>query len=262
MAAKVWVQLLKDYHVVGRKGQIVEVERGFAEGYLIPNRIGKKTYASRQNRPSHHLDTPPQAPVVFNHAELYPKKRPLPYELLQKMQRLPPSQFAVFFSGEQKREKVRWEWVEPRKLNLYPPGERFLWIWYRRRKYLASLTYLKALKSRKIRNALIVDGSNVGWTYGYASIEPLFSIFSYIAQDSEQFFFPLVWVFDRSFRRKLTRADRSVFDEFTYGTDSRIVDYADKEIFGLTKEYETPFVFSDDRFGEYYTRNIVRIGFR
>jgi hypothetical protein len=262
MARKLLIQLVQDYPVVGRKGQIVEVERRYAEKFLIPRKIAEKTQKVKDEYPF----TPVKSSSKQKNERFFVSSKQnlsLPIgEVLRKTQRMPPASFHITPFADQKRMRVFWEPIEPRKLLLFPQGDRFAWIHFRREKYLANFQFIQALRRRRIRSPLIIDGSNVGWFHGSASVSPLFSVFSYIAEHSEQFFFPLVWVFDRSFRKHLPRSEKPTFDEFTSGSGCRTVEYADRLIFRLTKEYQTPYVFSDDRFGEYYTRNIIRISFR
>ncbi len=262
MARKLRIQLVQDYPVVGRKGQIVEVEKRYAEKYLIPSKIAVKTQKSEDGYPF----VPVKSSSKHNNERFFLTNRqnlsPPIHEVLRKTQRMPPASFHITPYADRTRMEVYWEPIEPRKLLLFPQGDRFAWIHFRREKYLANFRFIQALRRRKIRSPLIIDGSNVGWFHGSASVSPLFSVFSYIADHSEQFFFPLIWVFDRSFRNHLPGSEKPTFDEFTRGSGCRTVEYADRLIFRLTKEYQTPYVFSDDRFGEYYTRNIIRISFR
>jgi hypothetical protein len=97
---------------------------------------------------------------------------------------------------------------------------------------------------------------------GRPAIDPIFYLYDYISDKSEKFFFPLIWAFDKSFRRKLTKTEKRELDEFCSWFGTTTVDYADKEIFKLAKIYKTHFIFSQDHFKEYHMEYFTRITFR
>ncbi|HPE67736.1 MAG TPA: bL9 family ribosomal protein [Thermotogota bacterium] len=258
MSSHVSIYLLKDFPVLGKKGNVVRVPRKYANHFLVPRKIARKIEPG--NTPPPPL--PQELPAGRTPQQVLPSRKKSRDVSASFPTQLPPVSFPVSFRHGGEKEWVRWEWYPAHRLAYLPGGGRFVLIRFRKKTYFATFSYLQALVRRKIRAPLIVDGSNTGWVNGFPSLDPIFLVYDYIARDSEQFFFPLVWVFDTSFRRKLCPSERNTLDEFSRWWGVRVVGYADRMIFQMAREYGTRFLFSDDRFQEFFTEDYTRISFR
>ncbi len=267
MATQIEIILLKDFSLLGKAGEVATVQLDYAKNYLFPNGIAKKIKAEdvekiiyekkRQKREEQKKNsgTVKSSLYVFNNPDnAYVSKR-------NQLGRIPPLTFRIKMR-EDIREKISWKWYPTNRLNNLPAGDRYVIIHYRGKSYFSTYNYLQKLRLRNCHSPLIVDGSNLGWKDGKPATDPIFYLYDYIADKSEKFFFPLIWTFDKSFRRKLTKTEKRELKEFCSWSGTIIVDYADKEIFKLAKKYRTRFIFSMDHFKEYHTENFTRITFR
>jgi hypothetical protein len=254
MSARVSIFMLKDFPVIGKKGTVHAVSKKYAQEYLLPKKIAKivpqgTTPEVQQNQISHQ----------FCRSHLVIDKKKESYSFLKKDLRLPRSQFFLKNPQYMPIQSISWEWIDPRRLRFLPRGEIYVKIAYAREEYLGTYDYLKSLSVRCVKNSLVIDGSNIGWSSGFPSIRSVFDAYDYIAKRSEQFFFPLYWVFDRSFRKQLRWGEQKIFDEFCRYSGVRTVDYADREIFETAKKKKTPYIFSNDRFKEFFVDDYIRI---
>ncbi len=265
MSTSIKIYLLKDFSILGENGSIVEVDLKYARNYLFPKKIAREATLSDivEKKRSISIGKKENKLTLKGRGNLdkYLKNHSLSDTRGRFIEKVPD--FSNFFRNhESSREKFSWRWYEANRLSLLPYGPKYVTIKYRKNEYLATYTYLKALISRKTKSPIIVDGSNLGWYNGYPSLDSVFSLFGYLAVESNQFFFPIIWVFDNSFRRKLTEGEKRSFDEFKRWSGVKIVDYADKEIFRLAKIFGTKYLFSNDHFKEYHTDGFVRISMR
>lgn len=267
MAIQIEVLLLKNFSLLGKAGEVTKVQSDYAKNYLIPNGIAKRigtTEAERlrsikkkeeREQQKNISETAGKKLFVFNNPEnAYVSKR-------ESIGRTLPFTFKIKMRNDH-QETVRWKWYPTNRLNNLPAGDRYVLIQYRGKSYFATYNYLQKLRIRRCHSPLIVDGSNLGWTDGKPATDPVFYLYDYIADKSEKFFFPLIWAFDNSFRRKLTKTEKRELKEFCSWAGTTTVDYADKEIFQLAKKYGTRFIFSMDHFKEYHTEYFMRISFR
>lgn len=259
--------LLKDFALLGYKGEIVQVQEEYAHSYLFPNGVAtdtqdKKMVYELQEELEHKNKAKEYALSREAKEALYRYNAPsngMGYKI--SLGKLPPMSFKVYFMNG-RSEKIRWEWYPPHRLSKLPADYKFVLLFFKGRRYLATLHYLQTLTMRKVRSALIVDGSNLGWTQGRPSMDPIFDLYEYISNKSEKFFFPIIWAFDRSFKRKLTKTEKKELAEFCSWSGTKVVDYADEEIFRMAKVYNTGYIFSQDHFNQYHTENYTRISYR
>jgi len=259
--------LLKDFALLGYKGEIVQVPQEYAHSYLFPSGVAadiqdsetvnelQEEFARENKLKDQKLSTEAKESLYRYNSPIdnTRDKRPLG--------KLPPMNFRVHFMNGTS-EKMRWEWYPPHRLGRLPAGYKFVLLSFRGRRYLATFHYLQTLSLRKVHSALIVDGSNLGWSQGRPSMDPIFDLYEYICDKSEKFFFPFIWAFDRSFKRKLTKTEKKELVEFCSWSGTKIVDYADEEIFRMAKVYNTNYIFSQDHFNQYHTENYTRISYR
>ena len=253
MSARVCVRLLKDFSVLGKAGTVHVVTKKYADEYLLRENIARIVPINTIYKPAQTLE--PQVRPTLGIGDL----KTTPVEISTKGLNLPPMRFRLKTAGDLPIQTVSWEWVEPGRLRLLPRGNIYVKIAYGKRSFLATLEYLKSLTSRKVRKPVVIDGSNVGWSSGEPSVLGLFDVYYYIAKRSDQFYFPMYWVFDRSFRRTLWWEEKKIFDEFCRYAGVKVVDYADREVFEMAKSVKTPYILSNDRFKEFFTEGYVRI---
>ncbi|MFW6263815.1 MAG: hypothetical protein ACOC34_07275 [Thermotogota bacterium] len=267
MSTKMCVILLKDFALLGRKGELVEIERNYAHSYLLPEGIVKqitdRSVAKRLKEKQKDQHRKEQSTLSEQaKARLYRYNEPAATnEGCSIIGKLPPMTFRVHFNHSH-MEKIAWEWYPSHRLNRLPAGYKYVILRYKGQKYLATFHFLQQLLLRRIHSPLIIDGSNLGWVKGRPAMDPIFDLYEYIADKSEKFFFPFIWAFDKSFRRKLSKTERRELNEFCTWSGTRIVDYADEEIFKLAKRYHTRYIFSQDHFRQYHTEYFTRISYR
>jgi len=267
MSSTISVVLLKDFALLGRKGELVRVEKDYVHSYLLPHGIVKeitdqqvakqikeKQKARRTKIPKSMSEQSKALLYQYNDPTVITEGNPI-------LGRLPPMNFYAYFRHSQ-REKMAWEWYPSHRLNRLPAGYKFVILIHKRRRYLGTFHYLQQFLMRRIHSALIIDGSNLGWVKGKPAMDPIFDLYDYIADKSEKFFFPFVWAFDQSFKRKLSKTEKRELSEFCTWTGAKIVDYADEEIFKLAKRYHTKYIFSQDHFKQYHTEHFIRITYR
>ncbi len=254
MSARVCVRLIKDFPVLGKEGTVHVVTKKYADQFLLPEEIAiivpVNTVFEPSPKPTQRLRPLLKLTDLLTDCQSVSRR-----EL-----KLPLMRFFLKTAPNLPIQSVSWEWVEPGRLRLLPHGNIYVKIDYAKRTYLATLEYLQSLSFRRVRKPVVVDGSNVGWLSGEPSVSGLFEVYYYIAKRSDQFYFPLYWVFDRSFRRVLKWGEKSIFDEFCRYAGVKTVDYADREIFETAKSVKTPFILSNDRFKEFFTEGYTRIG--
>jgi len=260
MASNIKVQLLRDFSVLGKRYAVIKVNKKYAHDYLIPKGIANEILTA------HDLKEDESQQNTLSERNLsvtvFSKKSGVHTYIARRITERPPEEkLRICIGINADPERISWEWLPANKLSFLPYGERYVIINFRKQKYLATFNYLKKLPVRKIKAPIVVDGSNLGWYKGFPEMESVFSLFSYLANDSAQFFFPVFWVFDRSFRRKLGDADKRVFDEFKNWAGVKIVDYADREIFRTARKVSTRFIFSNDHFKEFFKGDFFRISF-
>jgi hypothetical protein len=253
VSARVCIRLLKDFPVLGKEGTVHVVTKKYADQYLLPEKIAVIVPITTVYEPSG-----PPSPKIRPMLKLGDLKTG-GFEASMRELRLPPMRFFLKTTPDLPIQSVSWEWVEPGRLRLLPQGNIYVKIEYAKHRYLATLEYVQSLASRKVRKPIIVDGSNVGWLSGEPSVSGLFEVYYYIAKRSDQFYFPLLWVFDRSFRRVLKWGEKKIFDEFCRYAGVKVVDYADREVFETAKSLKTPYILSNDRFKEFFTEGYIRI---
>jgi len=267
MSSKISVVLLKDFALLGRKGELVEIEKDYARSYLLPKGIVKQItnndIALRlKEKEKYRKQKKDSALSEQSKALLYKYNDPAAgNEGSSILGRLPPMSFKVHFRHAE-AERMGWEWYPSHRLNRLPAGYKFVILLYKGRRYLGTFHYLQQLLFRRVHSPLIIDGSNLGWVKGRPAMDPIFDLYDYIADKSEKFFFPFIWAFDKSFRRKLTKTERRELSEFCTWSGTKIVDYADEEIFKLAKKHHTKYIFSQDHFRQYHTEYFTRITYR
>jgi len=267
MSQKINVVLLKDFALLGRKGELIEIESDYARSYLLPKGIVKqitdKNTANRLKKKQSNRNSVIQPSLseqskallyTYNDPAASSDGRPI-------LGKLPPMTFCVHFKHSQTR-KMSWEWYPSYRLNRLPAGYKFVILNYKGHKYLATFHYLRQLLIRKVHSALIIDGSNLGWVQGKPAMDPIFDLYEYIADKSDKFFFPFIWTFDKSFKRKLSKTESRELSEFCAWSGTKIVDYADEEIFKQAKRFHTKYIFSQDHFKQYHTEYFTRITYR
>jgi len=267
MSSKISVLLLKDFALLGRKGELVDIESDYARSYLLPNGIVKQI---KDKQLIERLKEKQQVQKKRGQSSLSEQSKALLYkyndptataESHSILGKLPPMSFRIHFRHE-KIEQMAWEWYPSHRLNRLPAGYKYVILIYKGRKYLGTFHYLQQLLMRRIHSPLIIDGSNLGWVKGKPAMDPIFDLYDYIADKSDKFFFPFIWAFDKSFRRKLSKTERRELTEFCTWSGTKIVDYADEEIFKLAKKFHTRYIFSQDHFRQYHTENFTRITYR
>jgi len=272
MPGKINVVLLKDFAVLGSEGDLASVNKGYAKRYLIPKgivkiiteeekeAIAKEKNIRKQKEEKAFLAENSSRFKAVNALYVYntsaKEGNKLPY-----IGHIPPMRFKIK-SGRDRQETVAWKWYPTNRLANLPGDQRFVVVKYKKERFFCTFQYLKAMRMRRVSAPMIVDGSNLGWYSGQPSMDPIFYLYQYIAEESEQFFFPLIWAFDKSFKRKLTKTEKREFNEFKNWSGVRVVDYADTMIFKLAKRFNTKYIFSNDHFKEYHTEHFVRISFR
>jgi len=258
MSSNVKVFLLRNFGVLGKKGKVVEVNGKYAKDFLYPNKIAREASVKDTDDTNYLKEKRKDERISI--------ERYLTRETMQKGKRAYTGkipEFNNFFkNAEGEKEKITWSWYPTNRLNLLPYGPRYVKIKYKKQEYTGTFVYLNSLLRRRVKASIIVDGSNLGWYNGYPSLDPIFSLYNYLARDSDQFFFPVIWVFDNSFRRKLTSGEKVSYDEFKSSDGVKTVNYADKEIFQMAKKYDTRYLFSNDHFKEYHMKGFVRISMR
>lgn len=267
MATRMNVVLLKDFALLGKKGEFVEIESDYAKSYLLPEGIAKQMndmsmiellkekQKLRQKERQQTLSEASKALLYqYNDPVAAMENHPI-------IGKLPPMNFSVHFLHDQKHQ-MNWEWYPTHRLNKLPAGYKFVVLQYKGSRYLGTFLYLRQLMIKKVHSPLIVDGSNLGWVNGKPAMDPIFDLYEYIANKSEKFFFPFIWAFDKSFKRKLSKTESRELSEFCSWAGTKIVDYADVEIFKLAKKYRTKYIFSQDHFKQYHTDFFTRITYR
>ena len=267
MSSKICVVLLKDFALLGRKGELLEIESDYARSYLLPKGIvkqvtDKNTVIRLKEKIKDQKKEKQTSLSETSKALLYKYNDPSAGSERQSvLGKLPPMKFRVHFKNSH-TEKMSWEWYPAYKLNRLPAGYRFVSLTHKGRQYLGTFHYLQQLLIRRVHSPLIIDGSNLGWVKGKPAMDPIFDLYEYIADKSEKFFFPFIWAFDKSFKRKLPKTERRELTEFCAWSGTKVVDYADEEIFKLAKRYHTKYIFSQDHFKQYHTEYYTRITYR
>lgn len=260
------VLLLKDFALLGRQGELIDIESDYAKSYLLPNGIVKqvtdkqlakrlKEKQKKRNKMIHTSLSEQSKALLYQYAD--------PTGTVEKriMGKLPPMTFRIHFRYAE-TAKLSWEWYPSYRLNRLPAGYKYVILMYRGRKYLGTFHYLQQLLMRRVHSPLVIDGSNLGWVKGKPAMDPIFDLYDYIADKSDKFFFPFIWAFDKSFKRKLSKTEQKELNEFCSWSGTKIVDYADEEIFKLAKKYRTKYIFSQDHFKQYHTEYFTRITYR
>lgn len=261
------VILLRDFALLGKKGDFVEIESDYANSYLIPEGIvkqitDKSMIMELKEKQKLRQKERQQALSEDSKALLYQYNDPAAVlENHPIMGKLPPMDFSVHLRHAQKQQ-MSWEWYPPHRLNRLPAGYKFVILQYKGTRYLGTFHYLQQLMIRKVHSPLIIDGSNLGWVKGKPAMDPIFDLYEYISDKSEKFFFPFFWAFDKSFKRKLSKTEGRELSEFCSWGGTKIVDYADVEIFKLAKKHRTKYIFSQDHFKQYHTEFFTRITYR
>ncbi len=267
MSSKISVVLLKDFALRGMKRDLIYNDKDYANSYLLPQGIVKHI---KDKQLIKHLKEKQQVQKRREQSGLSEHSKALLYKYNDPavitegnpiLGKLPPMSFRVHFKNTD-GGRMSWEWYPSHRLNRLPAGYKYVILLYKGRKYLGTFHYLQQLLMRKVHSPLIIDGSNLGWVKGRPAMDTIFDLYDYIADKSEKFFFPFVWAFDKSFKRKLSKTEKRELNEFCNWSGTIIVDYADEEIFKLAKRYHTRYIFSQDHFRQYHTEYFTRITYR